>query len=1171
MPGINELDVARQYSETSARVAQAIEKEKKGKKGKEAKERDQDELKKELEMWEHKLPVDELCARLETHPENGLTSAKAAEIFARDGPNILSPPKTTPLWIRYLLTYTDFFSLLLTGASILCFIGFGLDSTNMDNIYLGSVLIVVVVITSTFGFMQNYKSEKTMEMFRNFLPPQALVHRDGKLFQIPASDLVVGDVVDVKLGDKIPADLRVILNSKLKVDNSSLTGEPEPQARSVDCTDENPLETKNLAFFGTSAVDGTATAVVVQTGDRTVFGRIAGLAASGGNDITTLEIEIHKFVIGISIYAISMGILFFIIGCAKGTEILTNIIFTIAIIVANVPEGLLVTVTVSLTLAAKRMAKKQVLVKTLPCVETLGSTTAICSDKTGTLTQNRMTVVHLMYGDKIETTKTATTEVSYDVNDPLFKEAFYVMVNCSKADFDAQDLENNPNKPIQERLVNGDASEAGILKFCEQVEPVAPIRAKNPKIGGIPFNSTNKFMVSIHKDGENPGMLRQCFKGAPERVLERCSKIVTLGGEVELDAALLAKVNEHLQTLMENGERVLGLAKTSYAPPSEAESESFFDQDNPKFPMNGLTFVGLVALLDPPRESVPGAVARCQTAGIQVVMVTGDHPDTAKAIAKIVKIIRDPTAKDIAKAKGIPIEQVDPSEVHAVVVPGWELKDFEEDDWNRVLAHKQIVFARTSPQQKLIIVENFQRIGHVVAVTGDGVNDSPALKKANIGVAMGISGSDVSKEAADMILLDDNFSSIVSGVEEGRLIFDNLKKSIAYTVSANIPEVAPFLVFVITGIPSALSTILILCIDLGTDMIPAISFAYEKAEADIMDRPPRNAKKDRLVTKTVVGFSYFLTGFYQAMTGYFAYIMVFNDYGISPSLLPGLNSKEYFGAPSDSEQRWWFTVNEAYDKKSFNEAFFTNDGMFQKYFSATPPAGFITMESDEFNKLTPTLDSSVTNPIIGQPLSGASNNTYFNNMAKAAMTELKVPYCLEFSCTVGTTLYENDYKACIEDFAATSTVFYTGVNTGVLNLNVNDQTGCIISWTHNQQKQTWLRAQTAFFDSVIIVRCILALVCKTRLLPLTFRSIYTNVWHTFGVFSMVALICILTYVPGLNTAFGAAPLMAIHWLLGLPWAAIMLFIAEFRKWVFRYHKRNPDKRLARWCYNYGFW
>uniref|UniRef100_A0A7S0ZHS1 Cation-transporting P-type ATPase N-terminal domain-containing protein n=1 Tax=Timspurckia oligopyrenoides TaxID=708627 RepID=A0A7S0ZHS1_9RHOD len=1161
--GVNELDVARQFSETSAKVSEALEKQKKGGDAGAGKE----DLKKELEMWEHKVSVEKLCESLETHPEDGLTSAKAKEKLAKDGPNVLSPPKVTPWWVKLLLQFTNFFSMLLTVAAILCFLGYGLDSSTSDNLILGCVLTGVVLVTAIFSFMQEFKSEKTMEMFANFLPPQALVHRDGKQLQVPAADLVVGDVVDIKLGDKVPADLRIIKVSKLKVDNSSLTGESEPQARSVDCTDDNPLETKNLAFFGTLAVDGTATGVVVMTGDRTVFGRIAGLAASSGGEVTTLQIEIHHFVIAISVYALSLGLIFFIVGIAKGTDWIPNIVFTLSIIVANVPEGLLATVTVSLTLTAKRMAKKQVLVKKLAAVETLGSTTTVCSDKTGTLTQNRMTVVHVMFGDKIETTQTATTTASFDTNDPLFREAFYVMVNCAKAEFDAGDMEANPDKPIDERVVNGDASEAGILKFCEKIEPVMVMRKRNPQVGGIPFNSTNKFMVTIHKDESSP-LLKQCFKGAPERVLERCSKIRTREGDMDMTPEALARVNEHLAVCMDNGERVLGLATTSYPPPSEAEADSFFDQDHPKFPMDGMTFVGLAALLDPPRESVPGAVAKCQTAGVQVIMVTGDHPATAKSIAKQIGIIKDSTVQDLAKERGVPVDQVDVADAKAVVVPGWELKDFEEDDWNRVLAHEQIVFARTSPQQKLIIVENCQRLGKIVAVTGDGVNDSPALKKANIGVAMGIAGSDVSKEAADMILLDDNFSSIVSGIEEGRLIFDNLKKSIAYTLSSNIPELTPFLIFIIAGLPSALTTILILCVDLGTDMIPAISFAYEKAEADIMERPPRNAAKDRMVNRVLVCFSYIQLGVYQAVAGYFTFIVIFNDYSVDPSLLPGLDSDQFFAAASVSSRRWWFTVREAYNDRSFKDIFFSEKNKFAPIFESAQP-GLIQQTDFEYEDLIPTPNAAAA---LGQ--TGGSDNAQFNNMIKAVGMEFQLPFCYEFYCQPpGSEIVFNDFDACFN--TGPQVVYYSGVNTGVVNPNVEtgsgDGQGCIYSWDFDQQDGTVSRARTGYFDTVILVRTCIAFICKTRLLGVTPKSIWSNKVHLIGVCSMILMILGITYIPGLNSGFGAAPIKGIHWVPGIPWAIMILIFGETRKLFMRMGMKNPNFKLGAWLRKYAYW
>jgi sodium/potassium-transporting ATPase subunit alpha len=805
------LEMAQQFSERSARVSFAMEHVKKGKES-------PADLKKEIEMWEHKVGVPELCRKLDTDAERGMTAVAAEKRLALYGPNVLSPPRVTPWYVKLLRQFTNFFALLLIAASVLCFVGYFLDTSNKNNLYLGAVLALVVIGTALFTFFQEHKSDKTMEQFKNFLPPVTLVHRDGKVFEIDASQLVVGDVIDVKLGDKIPADIRIIANQKLKVDNSSLTGESEPQGRTVDVTDNNPLETKNLAFFGTLAIDGTATGVVVNTGDGTVFGRIAGLTAGGEEQPTTLQREIHHFIFFIGALAITVGTGFFIFGLVKKADLVTNCVFAIGMIVANVPEGLLATVTVCLTLTAKRMARKNVLVKKLEAVETLGSTTTICSDKTGTLTQNRMTIVHVVYDQEVRLAPTATQEATFDPENETYKNLFFLAANCAKAKFDDTELAEHPERSIDERKVNGDASEAGILKFAEKQTSIAGVRAANPQVSTIPFNSANKFMVTINEDSQaatGPGtQMRLCMKGAPERVLDRCSQIMVRGVVRPMTDGDREEVNANLAKLMAEGERVLGFGQLAL-PVDQFPMGFAFDTEHVNFPMEGLVFVGLMALLDPPRESVPGAVQTCLEAGVDVFMVTGDHPATAKSIAKQIGIIRDPTVEDVAAERGVPVSDVDPSLVKAIVVPGSQIQHLTEDEWDRVLGHEQIVFARTSPQQKLLIVENLQRLGKIVAVTGDGVNDSPALKKANIGIAMGISGSDVSKEAADMVLLDDNFSSIVNGIEEGRLIFDNIKKSVAYTISHNIPEIFPFVLFIILGFPAFLTTVLILLIGMS--------------------------------------------------------------------------------------------------------------------------------------------------------------------------------------------------------------------------------------------------------------------------------------------------------------------------------------------------------------------
>ncbi|XP_062499441.1 sodium/potassium-transporting ATPase subunit alpha-3-like [Corticium candelabrum] len=862
-----------------------------------AKKNDLDELKKEVEMDEHVVAVDELYRRFGTDPVKGLTDKAAADYLLRDGYNELTPPKTTPWWVKFGKQLFGGFSTMLWIGAVLCFFAYGIqsakdDNPQRDNLFLGIVLAAVVIVTGCFSYYQEAKSSAIMESFKNLVPQMAIVIRNGEKKTLNSREIVVGDLVEVKGGDRVPADLRIISTHGMKVDNSSLTGESEPQSRSTDCTHENPLETKNIAFFSTNVLEGAAVGLVVNTGDRTVMGRIANLASGLEIGETPISKEIAHFIHIITAVALFLGITFFIIAFPLGYEWLQAVVFLIGIIVANVPEGLLATVTVCLTLTAKRMASKNCLVKNLEAVETLGSTSVICSDKTGTLTQNRMTVAHMWFNCEIyeaDTTEDQTGE-SFDKSSDEWMSLARIAGLCNRATFkpDQDDV------LILARECNGDASETALLKCVElSVGSVEDMRNRNKKVAEIPFNSSNKYQVSIHEteDLNDPRYLL-VMKGAPERILDRCSTMLLNGQEVDMDDNLCAQFSDAYLTLGGMGERVLGFCHC-YLPADQYPQGYAFDTENVNFPLENLCFVGLVSLIDPPRAAVPDAVAKCRTAGIRVIMVTGDHPITAEAIAKSVGIIspESKTVKEIAEERGVDVSQVDPREANAAVFHGSELKDMSEADLDRFLSvHSEIVFARTSPQQKLIIVEGCQRQGWIVAVTGDGVNDSPALKKADIGVAMGIAGSDVSKQAADMILLDDNFASIVTGVEEGRLIFDNLKKSIAYTLTSNIPEISPFLLFIIANIPLPLGTITILCIDLGTDMVPAISLAYEEAESDIMKRKPRNPQRDRLVNDRLISNSYGQIGMIQASAGFFTYFVILAENGFLPSRVLGLRA-----------------------------------------------------------------------------------------------------------------------------------------------------------------------------------------------------------------------------------------------------------------------------------------
>lgn len=845
-------------------------------------------LKEETQTGVHFLTHKQLEAVFRTNLKDGLTESHAMELLERNGPNQLKELKGTSYWKVFRHNLFGWFQCVLWCGAILNFIAyfFSLKKSTDDvheghssneYLYLGCVITITVIGTGLFGFYQEAKNMAVMSGFEKLVPPDAIVIREGIQKIIPNNALVVGDIVEMTGGEVVPADVRILSCSNFKTDMASLTGESIPITHTVECTNENPLESKNMAYFSCPVIEGTARGLVVDTGEMTQIGKIAGLVTGLKKEETPISKEITYFVKLICGVAFAFGFLFFLMVFFIHRNWIMALQYMLGIILANVPEGLIVTLTVCMTLSAKQLKKKNCMAKTLQAVETLGSTSAICSDKTGTLTENRMSVSHLFCNYKIYD-KSDHSAISLS---PYIRLCFAASLNL-KATF----THDTMKMPVEKRKIIGDASESAILRYMEKNRSATKIRAENPKVAEIPFSSAYKYQVTIHQL-QSTQSYYLVMKGAPEIILEFCIYVMTEAGPMPTNAHVKKELKENFIKLANMGERVIGYGDL-HLPINEYPLGYKFDTQTRNFPLEDLTFLGAISMIDPPRREVKSAISLCRQAGIKVTMVTGDHPVTALAISRKIGTITMPTAYDYAFEHHIEVTDVPThmkNQFHAAVITGDELRKMSACDLKHaIIKYAELTFARTSPQQKLFIVENYQALHYVVAVTGDGVNDSPALKKADIGIAMGINGTEVSKQAADMILLDDNFASIVLGVEEGRRIFDNLKKTIAYTLTSNTPEMLPFVLYACLGIPLPLSLMLILVINVGTDLLPAMSLAYETSEQDIMKIPPRKSS-DHLVNRVLIFMAYFQIGLIQFCAGMYAYYVTFAGEGFFPRSL----------------------------------------------------------------------------------------------------------------------------------------------------------------------------------------------------------------------------------------------------------------------------------------------
>ncbi|KAJ7062790.1 hypothetical protein C8F01DRAFT_1230384 [Mycena amicta] len=845
----------------------------------------------------HTLSTQEVCNRLGVSAAVGLDSPIAARRLSTNGKNVISRPPRNLVRKIFFYIFGGFGSLLF-AASIVCFIAWrplGDPHPFAPNLALAVVLLIVIAIQAVFNAWQDWSTSNVMASIAGLLPTDILVARDGEKFKLPAADLVSGDVVNITLGSKVPADLRLIeVSPDLRFDRSILTGESNDVAGSVDCTDKNFLESRNIALQGTLCTSGSGIGIAVALGDHTVFGRIAKQAGSERPVRTTLEVEILRFVIIIASLALAVAIFIVILWAAwlrrdfpSFISVPGLLIDCVSVAVAFIPEGLPVCVTLSLTVIAGAMRSSSILCKSLATVESLGSVNFIASDKTGTLTQNKMTAVNVAVGEARYTVADArarvlATQSGVDAVTIALRELAALAGLCNDAVFAPSKLE----EAVEDRRVNGDATDTGLLRFSESISSTQDLRANWKEIGKIAFNSKNKFALKLLGRTTEPDALfnsislDHCMlavKGAPDILMRRCISYMDSNGlQIPLTAEAIAKIFAIQEDFASRGQRVLLLAKKSLALKEVAfdlnSLEDFLISANVD-----LTIVGLVALVDPPRPDTAETVRVCRRAGIRFAMVTGDFSLTAAAIARQVGIITTPetAVKGLADlARDAPLADIpdfddnkpEDAILSSIVLSGPEMMTMSESQWKQVLTFDEIVFARTSPQQKLQIVRAFQSGGCIVAVTGDGVNDAPALKQADVGVAMS-SGSEVAMEAADLVLLTDSFSTMLTGIKYGRLCFENLRKSILYLLPAgSFSELMPVVLNVLAGVPQALSSIQMIIICVVTDVLPALSLVYEKPEADLLLRKPRNRKKDRLADIKLLIHAYLFLGVLESLT-----------------------------------------------------------------------------------------------------------------------------------------------------------------------------------------------------------------------------------------------------------------------------------------------------------------
>lgn len=858
----------------------------------------------------HCQTIDTLCASLGVDPAKGLSKEEAAERLARDGPNTL--PHRRPNYLVKILKYVfgGFCSILWIGVAVFFISWKPLGNPNPAPYNLGLAILVIIVIflQASFSAFQDWSTAQTMKAILDMLPSEAFVIRDGQTNQVPSMNVVVGDVVKISIGNKVPADLRLLTTSgDVRFDRALLTGESEEIDGTIDATDPNFLESRNVALMGTMVTNGSATGVVVHTGGHSLMGVIAVSATSVKEKPTLIQQEISRFVRIIVMLTIFLALLLLLtwvfwlrVKHYNYMNVVAMLDDVMGCVVAFIPEGMPVGVALTMMIIALRMKACNILPKGLATVETLGCVNVICSDKTGTLTENKMKVVTVAFVDQRLSDEEACELLVNGTSKPLVQ-LHEASALCNDASFDPLTL----NEPVENRNVQGNATDGATLKFAESAKAnsVQTLSEAYERISTVPFNSKNKWMLTLHRTQQDKASTKKTYrllvKGASDILLPFCTHYWSFQSNSlqTLDAAAIKQMAGLQEKMSRNAERVILLCERSITPLETFGTNAFKDEIQ-NTGLKDLTIIGMLGIIDPPRQETATTVAACRRAGARFLMVTGDLGLTGAAIARNVGIFTGDAEPDtfdtIAERRaenriGDPKE--DPKDADPSVTPvshkmllleGPHIYHLTDEDWDLICSYDEIVFGRTMPEQKLRIVNEFKARDYVVAVTGDGVNDAPAMRAADVGVAV-VSGSDVALEAAELVLLD-KFDSILDAIRLGRLVFQNLQKVISYLLPAGSwSEIWPVLLNVFFGVPLPLSSFLMIIICVFTDLFCSLALIMEQQEFDLLDLPPRNHKTDHLITLRIYIQSYLFMGVMMTICAHSMFFYYFWKYAGIPT------------------------------------------------------------------------------------------------------------------------------------------------------------------------------------------------------------------------------------------------------------------------------------------------